>query len=102
MNNLNPNDGIRRLILDNALTIYTAADTKLVLSNVLNGAQELRLNLSAVEEVDCAGLQLLLAVCQEAQRQHISLHLEEASLAITELLQLSGLRGLLPFGEQHP
>ncbi|SEI23559.1 STAS domain-containing protein [Pseudomonas asplenii] len=95
MNTLQPTDSSRRLVLDGALTIYTAADTKLLLANALRGAVDLHLDLSAIEEVDCAGLQLLLATCKEASRQHVSLSLEGASPAMTEILQLSGLRDLL-------
>lgn len=101
MSTLESLDGSRRLALDSALTIYTAADTKLLLANALQGAVALHLDLSAIEEVDCAGLQLLLAACQEARRQHVNLSLEGASPAMTEILQLSGLRDLLPIGGLH-
>ncbi|CAM3197010.1 sulfate transporter/antisigma-factor antagonist STAS [Ectopseudomonas mendocina] len=101
MNTLESANGSRHLALDSVLTIYTAADTKLLLANALHGAVDLRLDLSAIEEVDCAGLQLLLAACQEARRQHVSLHLEGASPAMTEILQLSGLHDLLLSGGLH-
>ncbi|QXI31168.1 STAS domain-containing protein [Pseudomonas vanderleydeniana] len=96
MNTLKATDCSRHLVLDSALTIYTAADTKLLLANALRGAVDLHLDLSAIDEVDCAGLQLLLAACNEAGRQHVTLCLEGVSPVMTEILQLSGMRDLLP------
>ena len=49
MSTLESPDGSRRLALDSALTIYTAADTKLLLANALQGAVALHLDLSAIE-----------------------------------------------------
>ncbi|MDH2435419.1 STAS domain-containing protein [Pokkaliibacter sp. MBI-7] len=101
MSDITPQDGRRELILDSALTIYTAADTKLQLVGALQGALELHLNLSQIEEFDCAGLQLLLAVSQEAQRQNISFSLEGATAAVTDVVQMMGLKEQLPFGGLH-
>lgn len=92
-------DDTRHLALDGALSIYTAADTKSQLTTALQGAIALQIDLSQVEEFDCAGLQLLLATQAHAQRMDISLRFIGASAPIVELLHLSGLAGQLPIEE---
>ncbi|WP_457978514.1 STAS domain-containing protein [Ectopseudomonas composti] len=86
---------IRRLALEGALSIYTAADTKPRLSVALQGAIALEINLSGIGEFDCAGLQLLLATREQARRQDIELRLLGANAVVRELLTLSGLTDLL-------
>lgn len=88
-------DEIRRLALEGALSIYTAADTKPLLSAALQGAIALEIDLSGIEEFDCAGLQLLLATREQARRQAIDLRLQGANAVVRELLTLSGLTDLL-------
>lgn len=88
-------DEIRRLQLDGALSIYTAADTKPRLSAALQGAIALEIDLSGIEEFDCAGLQLLLATREQARRQAIDLRLHGDNAVVRELLTLSGLTNLL-------
>lgn len=94
-------DDTRHLVLDGALSIYTAADIKPELCAALQGAIALQIDLSQVEEFDCAGLQLLLATQEQARRLDIPLHFTGASTPITELLQLSGLSDLLQPQEAH-
>lgn len=84
-------DETRHLQLDGALSIYTAADTKPRLSAALEGAIALEIDLSEVEEFDCAGLQLLLAAREQARRQDIGLRFHGANAVVRELLALSGL-----------
>ncbi len=84
-------DETRQLQLDGALSIYTAADTKPRLSAALQGAIALEIDLSDIEEFDCAGLQLLLATREQARRQDIDLRLLGANAVVRELLALSGL-----------
>jgi len=68
-----------------------AADTKPRLSSALQGAIALEVDLSGIEEFDCAGLQLLLATREQARRQDIDLRLLGANAVVRELLALSGL-----------
>ena len=88
-------DEIRRLALEGALSIYTAADTKPRLSVALQGAIALEIDLSGIDEFDCAGLQLLLATREQARRQDTELRLQGANNVVRELLTLSGLTDLL-------
>lgn len=101
MHATSPATDTRQLVLDGALSIYTAADTKPRLSSALQGAIALEIDLSGVEEFDCAGLQLLLATREQARRMDIDLHFRGVSPAIAELLRLSGLGTTLLAEENH-
>ncbi|VXC96430.1 Anti-sigma factor antagonist [Pseudomonas sp. 8Z] len=94
-------DDTRHLQLEGALSIYTAADTKLRLCAALQGAIRLQIGLSAVDEFDCAGLQLLLATREQARRQDIDLQFNAGSAAVMELLTLSAIDDLLATEEVH-
>ena len=54
--------------LEGPLTIYTAADSKAALLPLIQPTLALELDLSQVDEIDCAGLQLLLLAGREAKR----------------------------------
>lgn len=57
-----------RIALTEDLTIYHALEQKQQLLDALAGADSLELDLSAVGEMDSAGLQLLLMLKKEALR----------------------------------
>lgn len=92
-------EDIRHLRLEGALSIYTAADIKPLLSAALLGAIALQIDLSAVDEFDSAGLQLLLATGEQARQQGIDLQFQGIGPVIGELLALSGLNSAL--GDQE-
>lgn len=95
-----PNSNVlQQLVLEGALSIYTAADVKPRLSEALQGAIALQIDLSAVDEFDSAGLQLLLATREQAHQQGIDLQFHGIGPVIGELLVLSGLHSSL--GEQE-
>jgi len=82
--------------IDGELTIYRAAELaaalKAALAAVADGGA-LQVDLSEVTEVDCAGVQLLLAARRSAVESGRSLCLASRSAAVDEvfsLLQLSG------------
>lgn len=84
-------DPLRNLALQGPLTICNAAETLPRLQAALEGARELHIDLSEVDDIDCAGLQLLIATARQASRQHVELHFEGGNPALDELLRLSGL-----------
>lgn len=89
------NNAPHELKLDGALSIYTAADIKPRLSTALQGTLALYIDLSNVDEFDCAGLQVLLAGCAQAQHMDIELHFTGVSPVVAELFKLAGLGELL-------
>ena len=79
-----------QLRLNGSLTIYHASEVKAPML-AYHGAS---LDLSGIEEMDGAGLQLLLLGLRDA-----SLQLVAASEAVLDVLALSGLQHLLTPGE---
>jgi len=83
------------LCLEGELTIYNAADAKARLAEVLGRPGGLEVDLSAVTEVDSAGLQLLILARREADRLGKPLHCLGISPAVRETLDFCHLTGLL-------
>ncbi len=85
----NPKDGILHLSIKDDMTIYNAQALKeTLLSHCHAGTLELHLDLSAVAEIDSAGLQLLLLLKTEAQQRGFSLRLLRHSEAVIEVFEL--------------
>lgn len=80
------------------LTIYTAATEKHSLQEALDAADELEINLSQVNEMDSAGLQVLIVLKQEAARRKKKLHYSMHSKAVLEILEMSNMT--TSFGDQ--
>lgn len=87
-----------RIPVTGEMTIYTAAEQKTQLIGHLEHAPELALDLSGVSEFDGAGLQLLLALRAEAERQGRGFRVVDPSAAVVEVLDLLDVHAL--FG--HP
>ncbi len=91
------NDGILQLSIMDDMTIYNAESLKETLLGYCHpGTQELQLDLSAVAEIDSAGLQLLLSLKIEALKRGFSLRLlrhSEAVIDVFELLKLGAYFG---------
>ena len=90
-------EGNLLLSFDGALTIFQAAERKPELLHALSLMQrEVTLDLSGVDEIDTAGLQLLLLLRREIARQGGILHVTACSpavMAVLDLLQLHALLG---------
>ncbi len=83
------NDGILSLSIMDDMTIYTAESLKETLLGYCHpGTKELQLDLSAVAEMDSAGLQLLLLLKAEAQKRTFTLRLSGHSEAVLEVFEL--------------
>ncbi|ALI10854.1 MULTISPECIES: lipid asymmetry maintenance protein MlaB [Pseudomonas] len=81
----------RILVLEGPLTIYTAAERKDLLLELFPLAQEVEMDLGGVDEMDTAGLQLLVLIKQESLRHGSSLLLSNPSTAVLDALDMSGL-----------
>ena len=83
------NDGTQSISIKDDMTIYNAASLKeMLLGYCHSGTQELQLDLSAVNEMDSAGLQLLLLLKAEAQKRGFTLRLLRHSEAVIEVFEL--------------
>jgi anti-anti-sigma factor len=84
--------------LDGELTIYRAQELQQVLRTTLEAAADgaaLRVDLSAVSEIDSAGVQVLIAARHSATAGGRSLQVEGVSPAVQEVVDLMGLAALL-------
>lgn len=73
------------------MTIYTAAELKEDLVKHLNECQSMQINLRDVEEMDTAGLQIMLLLEKEANDQQKEFKFVEHSQAVIDMLELSNL-----------
>lgn len=83
------------LSLSGELTIYTAAGIKDTLVDRLAANEQLDIDLSEVSELDCAGVQLLLMLHQEAQRAHKPLYWQGHSHIVRQVLARLNLGSVL-------
>jgi anti-anti-sigma factor len=85
----NNNDGTRQVSIQDDMTIYNAQSLK---ENLLgychHGTKELQIDLSAVAEIDSAGLQLLLLLKAESLHRGFTLRLLRHSEAVIEVFEL--------------
>jgi anti-anti-sigma factor len=81
----------RALRIDGEMTIYRAIELKQVLLDAVGAQPKLELDLSAVTEIDTAGVQLLMLTKRAAQAARCELRLVGHSPAVLEVLQLFDL-----------
>nr|WP_221383283.1 STAS domain-containing protein [Actinoplanes polyasparticus] len=81
----------RRFVVDEELTIVTAADHRERLLASLGDGNALRIDLSGVGDVDTAGLQVLVMARAEGFRLGLPVEFAEPSAAVTEALALTRL-----------
>ncbi|MDY0329695.1 MAG: STAS domain-containing protein [Thiomonas sp.] len=83
--------------LQGALDIYAAAQVRARLGRLIAQHPLVELQLAAVDEIDTAGVQILLAAKQQASNLEHSLKLSAHSPAVIDALELCGL--LAYFGD---
>ena len=75
-----------RLAIVDDMTIYNAVTQKQQLLDSLESCSELEIDLSAVNEMDTAGLQLLIMIKREAQRLGKQAHFSAHSTAVRQIV----------------
>ncbi|HEX8012102.1 MAG TPA: STAS domain-containing protein [Casimicrobiaceae bacterium] len=80
-------EGYCKAIVDGAMTIYEAAADKPLLLSALAAAKETEIDLSSVDEMDTAGLQLLILVKRESMKAGKVLHLSGHSPAALDVFE---------------
>lgn len=86
-----------RLRIEGEMTIYQAADLRQMLLASLEHGDELEIDLSAVSEIDAAGVQLLVAAKRAALAAQKPLRLTAHSGPVVEAFELLDLGGF--FGD---
>jgi len=97
VNILHVNDKQCRIVIDGEMTIYTAMELNASLLPPLMKYAEVEMDLAGVNEVDTAGLQLLVLAKNEAVAQDKILHISAHSPAVLDILSLCDLEGF--FGD---
>jgi anti-anti-sigma factor len=95
--NVRNNNGRCAMALGGELTIYAAAELKDSLVGAIGECAEMEIDLSAVSDIDTAGLQVLVLAKRHAAASNRALHLVGHSRPVMELLELYDLAGL--FGD---
>ena len=89
-------DGERvQLRIQGELNIYCASDSKAQLLDALSAGRELEVDLSDLEELDTAGVQLMLMLKQEAQRGGRQCSFINHSPAVRDVIDLLNLASAL-------
>lgn len=85
------------LRLDGEVTIYRATELRELLFEPFRGAgaasSPIEIDLSAVSEIDCAGIQLLMQAKKTAQQRRRELRMTGHSPAVVEAFELLNLGG---------
>lgn len=91
--NVQENQDKISLSIEEEMTIYTALTHKTTLAEHLEAhkAKEIEVNLSAVEEMDSAGLQVLIFVKRFAKQHKIKVTLIKHSQAVADVIELLDL-----------
>ncbi len=91
---------ICRLSIGADMTIYGATENHQELMNYLAGADNFEIDLSEVEEIDCSGIQLLLALKKSAEKETKQLRLSKASSAINEAMDILNIKHRFDWADQ--
>lgn len=86
-------NGVCKASADGELTIYVANDFKEKISQCVNDADSLSLDLSKVEEIDTTCLQLLMQTKQACETANKSFAITQVSPAIEDVIHLCGIQG---------
>ena len=92
-----PGPAVERIKLDSDMSIYAAMELHRRLDAGLSKGDELELDLAAVEEVDSAGMQVLIHIKEVALREGKTLRLVGHSRPVVEVLELLNLEAF--FGD---
>jgi anti-sigma B factor antagonist len=74
------------------MTIYSAADNLTEINGYYSQFNHFELNLSAVEEIDSSGIQILLSLVKNAKKDGKQVVLSEISDAVIEIMDLLDIR----------
>ena len=88
-------NNLTHLEIKGELNIYTVAALRSQLLDALDAASEIEVDLSAVGEMDSAGMQLMVAAKREAAQRQKTLRFSGHSPAVFDVLELCKLGGHL-------
>lgn len=80
-----------RVFIEGEMTIYNAGVMKENFDGILDDPRELEINLSKINEIDSAGIQLLMLAKKERARHNRKTSLTAHSNAVVDALEILGL-----------
>lgn len=86
-----PSPGSHRIAIADDMTIYNAVAQKQQLIDALVAHPQLEIDLSAIAEIDTAGIQLLILVKREARRLDKRITIVAHSQAVSEVVDFFNL-----------
>ena len=92
--------GLCQLSIDEDMTIYSVAKLKQELSEVIDAYDRLELNLANLEEIDSAGIQLLLALGAELAQKNKELSLTAISGVVAKIIEMYEVGDRFDIGEK--
>jgi len=87
----NKSNGLCKLSLNEEMTIYTIDSIKQDISKELDFYDRFEMNLSALEEMDSSGIQLLLALRNEVLKKGKTLKITALNAMVSEFLESYGI-----------
>lgn len=91
-----------RLTIDGAMTVYEASESKSELLAALADGAGLEIDLAGVDEIDTAGLQLLVLTRREGAQAGKPVRLADPSAALLEALDRYGMRSTFELPTDPP
>ncbi|CAN7230270.1 lipid asymmetry maintenance protein MlaB [Duganella sp. Dugasp56] len=82
---------VTRIAIDGEMTIYRAADLRVVVLEALRKSRVLEIDLAGITELDTAGLQVLMLAKQTANADKRELRLLHHSPAVVEIFEMLDL-----------
>lgn len=95
----NRKTGLCKLAVEGELSIYSAELTKAELDEQVNDYSRIVIDLSAVEDMDTSGLQILLALHKHLVKHDKTLELLSPNAAVNKLLERFHMHDKLPLKE---
>ncbi|MBN4079274.1 STAS domain-containing protein [Beggiatoa alba] len=87
----NKTKGLCKLVIDEELTIYVIEALKQAFSEEIDCYDRFELKLADVEEIDSAGIQLLLAFRNELARKNKELKITAVSAVVAKFMESYGV-----------
>jgi len=91
--------GLCKLAIDEDMTIYAIDELKEEMAKEIDIYERFELNLGKVEEIDSAGIQLLLALRTELMQQKKELKLTVISSVVSKLIDSYGVSDHFNIGD---
>jgi len=95
----NKTKGICLLAANNDMSIYNADANHKSLSGFYSEFKTFEIDLSAVEEIDTTGIQMLLALSKSAAKDNKQVHFHSPSAAVQDVLEIFDVNDQLSWKE---